>query len=292
MGGISSKLRHALKDYPKIKIKRSKLFYCAFAGIILLSGVFLPGGSWSTQQNAAALTATPYNGTFATVTFAFGHAYKSQLQAMNNLTKYHFMGNISPVETKIGTSGYLTVSQLLSLQTSGWQILSHSMTHPKIDSSTPDSTLQYEIVQSKQDLTNDGLCITGYESPFDIITTNSAYYIQSNYKYAVIKPNHQNTMYSISHDGLQWNFPVAIHYYGVGKGLAYNNFTTVKPLIDYAIKYHTYLILNFHQIDSSTNPYSTYPEDFWQILQYVHQQSNNDKLQVENAVQALGISCP
>ncbi len=279
-------------NYRGFKIKRTKIFYSIVLVTILFSGFFLPAGTWSLNQNAAAITPTQYNGTIATVTFAFGHAYKSQLQAMNNLTKYHFMGNISPVYTKIGNSGYLSISQLLTLQNNGWQILSDSMTHPKIDSSTPDSTLQYEIVQSKQNLTSNGFCITGYESPFDIITTNSSYYIQNNYNYAVINPNHQNTVYSISNDGLQWNFPVAIHYYGVGKGLAYNNFTTIKPLIDYAIKNKTYLVLNFHQIDQSTNPYSTYPQDIWQIMKYVHQQSNAGKLHVENSVQALGISCP
>jgi len=282
-----------LKDFKNsLKIKKLKPFYYAISAIILVSGVFLPSSISATLGGPSATSPIVYNGSIGTVTFAFGHAFSSEATAMNNVTKYNFAGNISPVETKIGKSGYLTQSQLLAYKNSGWQILSHSMTHPQISSSTPASTLQYEIVQSKTDLTHMGFCITGYESPFDIITTSSASYIHNNYKYAVVNPNHQNTVYSISHDGVQWHFPVAIHYYGVGKGLGINNFATAKTVIDYAIANHTYLILNFHQIDSSTNPYSTYPSVFWQILQYVKQKSDAGQLKVENSVQALGISCP
>jgi len=235
---------------------------------------------------------TKYDSSIGTLTFAFGHAYKSELAAIKNVTSYNFVGNISPVVTKIGNSGYMTQSDLVNYKNVGWEILSHSMTHPRIDSTTSSSVLQYEIVQSKTALTNMGFCITGYESPFDVITTNSAVYIKNNYKYAVINPNKQNTVYSITHDGAQWNFPIAIHYSGVGKGLAIHDFATAKDAIDYAIDNHTYLILNFHQIDSSTNSYSTYPSVFWQILQYVKQKSDAGKLAVESSVQALHIACP
>jgi len=283
----------ASKGQKDRNVKKSRLFYSVVSAIILISGVVLPSVISSYQQEASALIApAKYNGSKGTLTFAFGHAFKSELPAIINVTRYNFGGNISPVETKIGDIGYMTQTQLLNYQNAGWQILSHSMTHPRIDSTTSSSVLKYQIVQSKSALTNIGLCITGYESPFDIITTNSAVYIKNNYKYAIINPNRQNTVYSITHDGLKWNFPTAIHYYGVGKGLSIHDFATAKKQIDYAINNHTYLVLNFHQIDSSTNPYSTYPSVFWQILQYAKQKSDAGQLNVENSVQALGISCP
>jgi hypothetical protein len=277
----------------KVFSKKNKLSLSAVTAAALLVSLLLQS-SISAHQDAAALSTSPtvYDGSIAMVTIAFGHAYTDQLTAMNNMTKYHFTGNISPVGTKIGKGGYLTQTSLLNLKSQGWQILSHSMTHPRISSTTPNSVLQYEIVQSKQNLTNMGLCITGYESPFDIITTNSASIIKSNYKYTVINPDHQNTVYSITHDGAKWGFPVAIHYYGVGKGIGINNFAAAKPLVDYAIAHHTYLILNFHQIDNISDPYSTPPPTFWQILQYIKQKSDAGQLKVENSVQALGISCP
>lgn len=233
-----------------------------------------------------------YDSSIGTLTFAFGHAYKSELPAIKNVTSYNFAGNISPVVTKIGNSGYMTQADLINYKNAGWEILSHSMTHPRIDSTTSSSVLQYEIVQSKNALTNMGFCITGYESPYDVITTNSAVYIKNNYKYAVINPNKQNTLYSISNDGLKWNFPIAIHYTGVGNGLGIHDFATAKAVIDYAINNHTYLILNFHQIDSSGDTYSTYPSTFWKILQYVKQKSDAGKINVQNSAQALGVLCP
>ena len=239
-------------------------------------------------------SATPevYDGSKGTLTLAFGHAYLTELPAIQNTTNYNFTGNISPVVTKIGNSGYITMSDLINYKNKDWQILSHSMTHPRISSTTSDSVLKYEIVQSKNTLTNNGFCITGYESPFDVITTNSSVYIKHNYKWAVINPNRQNTLYSISHDGLKWGFKTAVHYSGVGNGLAIHDFTTAKAAIDYAITNHTYLILNFHQMDYSGNTYSTPPPLFWQILQYAKQQSDSGQLNVESTVQALGISCP
>lgn len=255
-----------------------------------------PSG-YSEQSDPVTFSTSPtlaYHGTIGTITFAMGHAYTDQMPAMNNLTKDNFAGNISPVGIRIGTPQYMTSSQILAYSHSGWEILSHSMTHPAINDTTPDSVLQYEIVHSKTNLTNMGFCISGYESPFDIITNSSAKYIHANYKYAVVNPDVQNTVYSITHIGAQYNFSVAIHYYGVGKGFGLvNTFATAKSLIDFAIKNHTYLILNFHQIDAtSPDPYSTYPSMFWQILQYVKQQSDAGQLKVENSAQALGISCP
>lgn len=234
----------------------------------------------------------PYDGSIGMITIAFGHAYAGQSSAMNNMTNYHFTGNVSPVVSKIGTRGYLTQSYLLNLKNLGWEILAHSMTHPKIDNITPDSKLQYEIVQSKISLTNMGFCITGYESPYDKITTNSSVYIKNNFKYSVINPNRQNTAYSIIHDGANWHFPLAIHYYGVGIGLGIHDLNTAKSVIDYAIANHTYLILNFHQIDNISETYHTSPQLFFQIIQYVKAKSDAGQIKVENSENALGLKCP
>ena len=274
-------------------VKKSRLFFSAISVIILISGVALLPITLSSQQEATALTSPPvYDGSKGTLTLAFGHAFLTELPAIKNTTSYGFTGNISPVVSKIGMSQWMTLSEDLNYKNAGWQILSHSMTHPRISSTTSNSVLQYEIVNSKNVLTNDGFCITGYESPYDVITTNSASYIKNNYKYAVVNPNHYNTPYSITHDGLQWGFKTAVHYYGVGNGLSIHDFTTAKAAIDYAINNHAYLILNFHQMDNSGGTYSTPPSLFWQILQYVKQKSDAGQLNVENSVQALGISCP
>ena len=284
MVSISSKDRN---------VKKSRLFFSAISTIILISGVALLPITLSSQQEASALASPPiYDGSKGAVTFAFGHAFKSQLPAIKNVTSFGFTGNISPVETKIGKSGWMTQSDLTNYKNAGWQILSHSMTHPRISSSTSDSVLKYEIVQSKNALTNMGFCITGYESPFDVITTNSAVYIKNNYKYAVINPNKYNTPYSITHDGSNWGFNKAVHYYGVGNGLAIHDFNSAKAAIDYAVNNHAYLILNVHQIDNSGTTYHTSPALYWKILQYVKQKSDAGQLNVENSVQALGISCP
>src|SRR5437660_1257935 len=110
----------------------------------------------TSSPSSTASTTTVYDGSIGMVTLAFGHAFASELPAIKNVTNYQFVGNISPVETKIGTVGYMTQTDLLNYKNTGWQILSHSMTHPRIDSTTSSTVLQYELVQSKDFLTNMG----------------------------------------------------------------------------------------------------------------------------------------
>jgi hypothetical protein len=48
-------------------------------------------------------------------------------------------------------------------------------------------------------------------------------------------------------------------------------FSQVKAMIDNALASHTWLILTFHQIDTSGTQYSTTPADFNQIVDYLSQ---------------------
>jgi len=233
-------------------------------------------------------TATAYNGSIGMVSFGFDHAFANQLLAVNSMAKYNFAGTIYVIVTKIDKNGFMTQQNLTNLYNMGWEIASHSMTHTKISDPTSDATLRYEIVNSKEMLIAKGFCVAGYVSPYDKITSKSSTYIKSNYNYTFVPVNKQNTLYTITNDGAKYGFPLVLHHMSVGNTRVINNFDTAKKQIDSAIANKTWLLMNFHGIDYTANGYSTKPELFTQILDYVKQKYDAGQLTVATQAGGLG----
>lgn len=207
----------------------------------------------------------------AQVTFTFDDGMQSAYtQAAPALKKYGMTG-VSYVTT--GCVGmvkvpntcaaeertpYMTWDQIKALQnTYGWEIGSHTVTHPLLASSDPDmnqpnkltaSQVDAELKNSKAALAAQGINATAFASPYgDYDPTTLAAIAKYYTSHRGFADNANNTW--PHSDYLLYNMPVQT---GV-------SVTAVKSRIDQAIANNQWLILTMHDI--KTNP-SNNPEDY------------------------------
>ena len=83
------------------------------------------------------------------VTFMFDDGYKSTKSvAKPILDKYGFVGSSAAISSVVGTTGNMTAQDLRDLQAAGWDIASHSVTHPSmIDLSTTAAETELQQVE-------------------------------------------------------------------------------------------------------------------------------------------------
>jgi|GEM_PF-4111023 len=65
----------------------------------------------------------------------------------------------------VGTTNFMTLAQLLELQTSGWEILSHTKTHPEFLSALTEAQIITELSESKAYFTANGLTVENMVYP-------------------------------------------------------------------------------------------------------------------------------
>src|SRR5438309_4947168 len=213
-----------------------------------------------------------YDGTKEYITVSLEHAFSSLLPAVKNMTAFNFTGEIPVVVHKVGTPGFMTWTQISDAKNAGFGIMSHTETHLVFSSTTPNSTVHYEVVQSKIDLQNHGFNVTGFGPANDVFTPYAKQLMDANYGWTRIEPAKPNTLYSLTHDGLRYGMPLAEHHYGVGNPPAtLNNFTQIKNIIDSAVQHHTWVVFDFHQLDNTGIGYHSSPQLFWKVLKYIKQ---------------------
>ena len=247
----------------------------------------------TSNVNASSLK---FNGSKGYVTIWFDHAFSSQIPAIQNMSRDGLTGGILTVYLKENTTGYMTWDQIKQKQTDGWEIISHSMDHKTPTTTSTQSFYDFEEVTSHNLLRNMGINTIGYAFPADIITTQGLLTVNQTYSWAVNGICKQNTISTIIHDEknrLKLNYTVLpmLHHCGVNTvGVApVKGFLAAKTLIDQAEHNHTWLVLNFHQIDNTLADYHTTPTIFNQIEQYVKAKSDNGTIAVVSPCQGLGL---
>lgn len=91
------------------------------------------------------------------------------------MKKYGFTGVLYVVVEYINTANYLTVDQIKEMAAAGWEVGSHTETHPNLMNS---SSVRYEIVQSKIDLEKMlGVPILTFAYPFGDVGNTAVSYI-------------------------------------------------------------------------------------------------------------------
>lgn len=86
------------------------------------------------------------------IIFSFDDGYDNAYsEAFNLLKKYGFNGTFYVITNKIGTSGYLTESQIKEMSSSGMTIGDHTLSHPNLSTASP-ATVKKEITLSKSRL--------------------------------------------------------------------------------------------------------------------------------------------
>jgi len=154
-------------------------------------------------------------------------------------------------------SGYVNASQVLDMQAMGHEIGSHTRTHP--DLTLPGVDLISEIAGSMQDLKNIGVSnVLSFAYPFGGTNNNVK---------AVVK----NAGYT-SARGVEFglNDKTSDRYQLSVKSMESSiSFEEAKLWIDEAVLDKNWLILVFHQVDGSGLQYSTTPDKFQQIVNYI-----------------------
>ena len=229
--------------------------------------VVLVAATFPLQAFALAANTSPA----AKISFTFDDGYASAYtQAAPTLASYGLSGTgyvtsgcvgmtTAPNTCHADTDGvYMNWSEVTALQnTYGWEIGSHTVTHPYLASSdasdgqpnvlTP-AQVEQELTQSKTDLLAHGLNVTNFASPYgdysNATRAQIAKYYASHRGFADVN----NNIWPYN-DSLVNNFPVQ-----AGVTVA-----QVQAKIDQAITNKTWLVLTLHDI--KTNP-STNPDDY------------------------------
>lgn len=223
-------------------------------------GVFGPLHSTAT---AAVMNPTAT----AKVSFTFDDGLTSALtQAAPTLKKYGFTGTDYAITGCVGMTTapntcnangdttYMSWTQIAQLQsTYGWEIGSHTVTHPLLASSDPtfqpqpltnDQMIQ-ELVQSKATLAAHGITATDFAPPYGDYNMTTLAQIA---KYYASMRGFQDTGYNTWPNS---DYLIRDQYATGGVSV-----TKIKGYIDTAIKNKQWLVLTFHDIktNASSNP--------------------------------------
>lgn len=104
------------------------------------------------------------NQSFVSFTFDDGYA-STYAVAYPILEQYAYTGTIYPPTDFIDSPGYVTMFQLHDLETNGWEIGSHGVSHVGLSGLSGEEAA-YEILQSKSILLQEGFSITSFSTPY------------------------------------------------------------------------------------------------------------------------------
>jgi peptidoglycan/xylan/chitin deacetylase (PgdA/CDA1 family) len=154
---------------------------------------------------------------------------------------------------------YMSEAQLKSMQKSGHQIASHTISHADL-TTLDDTQLTHELTGSKKTLTDDfGGPITDFTSPYGAY---NAHTLQMIGKYYRSQKNAEgdpaaNELEAIN---VKDNFnALNIKSYSVRQT---TTLADLNKLVKAAQSHNGWLVLTYHQIDNSGEPFSVTPEDF------------------------------
>lgn len=178
-------------------------------------------------------------------------------QAKPILEQYGFVGASAVITGEVGSDGYMSYSNLSALQTSGWEIVSHSITHRDM---TKLSTfaVRRELLNSKNALTSQGLTVNNFAIPFGAYNGNLLAEAAKYYRSARIYEQGANP---------QGMYPFDVKVRGL---LDTTPLSEVEAWIAEAQSKGQWIILVFHSIaDTGDDAYHTSPSMLNQIVQTV-----------------------
>jgi peptidoglycan/xylan/chitin deacetylase (PgdA/CDA1 family) len=171
------------------------------------------------------------------------------LDAQGIPATYYFMTSLLTDQWK---------TQLKNLENHGWEIGSHSRTHPDLTTLSL-AELITELSQSKSDLEAAGLTVSGFAYPYGIGANNDT----------VLRQVKQYYSYARS-ASLGYNTPI-IGQYALKTQIVMSSTSTetLKSWVDDAIANRQWLILMLHTVDTTGDPYSISPANFSELVSYI-----------------------
>lgn len=240
----------------------------------LVLSVFLTAGMANAFQPGPMLTFTFDDGSRP--------IYDKALPILSNAgLKAVFFGETGPLNA--AESWVMTWDEVRKLQdVYGWEIGSHSITHPYLTAVSDEQLLQ-ELEGSKQDFVNHGINVKGFATPYgDWDTTRVLPAIAKYYEWHRAAWGGANS------------WPYNDYQIMVLEPANPNSFLTpaqVIQKIDEAVGNRQWLVLLFHEVvDGAALAYEYNVNDFKQIVDYVAEHSNNNNLNVVTISEALMLS--
>lgn len=239
------------------------------SGVSRVTVFHLIKGNGTLTIDNASLTGSANGGSgnvFSTgaVTFRFDDDLSSQYDnALPKLESDGFKATYYIITRETGDDGFdgfMTHAQILDLQARGNELGAHTRTHPDLTTLT-QSQMQDEICGSRQDLLSWGASpvatfaypFGAYDATTDSVvkscgfssaaTSNGGFVTTASDPYQLERQSIQNT----------------------------TTLAQVKQWVDSAAANHTWLIMEFHGIETSGDQYSMTPTVFNQVVDYVKQ---------------------
>jgi peptidoglycan/xylan/chitin deacetylase (PgdA/CDA1 family) len=190
-----------------------------------------------TTNHGTLTRTTSVSGHSALMTLNFDDGHESVYQrALPLLESKGITATAYIVPSWIGETWYMRWSEVLALQEAGWDIGSHSMTHPWL-TEVDDSTLHYELAQSKLELQSRGFAAEHFALPYNDYDDRVMDAVELYYESARIG------------DGLNPGVEEA-DAYGLFSytSLSWRAFSFYRAHIDSAIANRGWYILNNHKV--------------------------------------------
>ncbi|MCL6479059.1 MAG: polysaccharide deacetylase family protein [Peptococcaceae bacterium] len=194
------------------------------------------------------------------VTFRFDDAFESVYRtAFPILEKAGFKGTVGVITDCCGIpfNGYMSWEQVRRLEAHGWEIASHSVTHPFFDDLNEEE-ITFEIKMSRETILCHGI---GGVPTFILPNLESR---KDRTIYRIVKENGYENY--CSNEGLEI---IGQDYFIRAVTCDSLSLDDIKGFVDRAEKDQQWAVLLFHRIDDSGGEYSISPEIFGRIVEYV-----------------------
>ncbi|RJQ13947.1 MAG: hypothetical protein C4560_13215 [Nitrospiraceae bacterium] len=170
------------------------------------------------------------------VTFVFDDGNETDYTLARDIFKSHAGVACAAITTNwLGTKNHLNASQLAELQKDGWEILSHTESHPNLRALS-GSEVETELSRSKSILENLGLTVKNLVYPYNK-TNETVKGIAAKY-------------YRSAREGGSMPNPYALDRYELKSYSIKHNPGKMKNYIDNAYSEKKWLIFYHHQIDA------------------------------------------
>lgn len=172
------------------------------------------------------------------LTFVFDDGNDTDYLLAGEVFKQHHATASFAITTEwIGKEDHLTVSQIKELQNDGFEIMSHTVSHPNLKS-LDEKQIEYELFFSKKTLEAMGIRANNLVYPYN----------KNNSLVREVAAKH----YRSARGGRRMMNPASLEKYELKSYPASHNINKMKSLIDKAYAERKWLILYHHNLDIKT----------------------------------------
>ncbi len=253
------------------------LFVPVIVGLLLSRN--FDSGTVATIQHTANVYQQEICGAIP-ISYAFDDGYESVydkafpiLQKLNKEHDLNITATSYVITGKVGTEGHMTLIQLIELYNNGWEIGSHTVTHPELVD-IDDKQLQKEIADSKKWLEVEG---------FEVFTIASPYGLYDERVVDVMKQHYYgNRTTELGLNDIPLKNPTE-DLYRLKTVFFEGDMTLeeIKAWVDKAFAEGKFLIISFHRVDDihkvegEAKLYTTDIEEFEELTRYVLSKAQN-----------------